>query len=183
MAHVGATIDNPLAGESLTFVETCEDGSATLVCDIATVAGAPGPPEHMHPSSSELFEVQQGAITVEVGGVLHSLQSGQSLTVQAGMAHKFASDPELDGRTRVTFDVPGRIEDQLVTFSELARAGRLSADGRPSMQQVAVTFSQLAGDTRATVAPWVAQRVLFAVLAPIGRLRGLKPFYAWGELN
>ncbi len=183
MAHVGATIENPLAGESLTFVATCEDGSATLVCDIATVAGAPGPPEHMHPSSSELFEVQQGAITVEVDGVLHSLQSGQSLTVQAGMAHKFASDPEQDGRTRVTFDVPGRIEDQLVTFSELARAGRLSADGRPSMQQVAVTFSQLTRDTRATVAPWVAQRVLFAVLAPIGRLRGLKPFYAWGELN
>ncbi len=183
MAHVGATIENPLAGESLTFVATCEDGSQMLVCDIATAAGAPGPPEHLHPSSSELFEVQQGAITVEVDGVLHSLQSGQSLTVQAGMAHKFASDPELDGRTRVTFDVPGRIEDQLVTFSELARAGRLSPDGRPSMQQVAVTFSQLTRDTRATVAPWAAQRVLFFLLAPVGRLRGLKPFYAWGELN
>jgi hypothetical protein len=166
MAHVGATIDNPLAGESLTFVATCEDGSATLVCDIATVAGAPGPPEHLHPSSNELFEVQEGAITVEVD-----------------MAHKFSSHPELDGRTRVTFDVPGRIEDQLVTFSELARAGRLSAEGRPSMQQVAVTFSQLTRDTRATVAPWAAQRALFALLAPIGRLRGLKPFYAWGELN
>ena len=183
MAHAGATIENPLAGESLTFVATREDGSAELVCDIATVAGAPGPPEHLHPSSSELFEVQEGAITVEVGGVLHTLESGHSLTVQAGMAHKFASHPDLDGRTRVTFDVPGRIEDQLVTFSELARAGRLSADGRPSMQQVAVTFSELTRDTRATVAPWVAQRVLFAVLAPIGRLRGLKPFYAWGELN
>jgi len=183
MAHVGARIDNPLAGESLTFVATCEDGSAALVCDITTVAGAPGPPEHMHPSSSELFEVQEGAITVEVDGVLHKLRGGESLTVGAGAPHKFASDPEIDGRTRVTFDVPGRIEDQLVTFSELARAGRLSADGRPSMQQVAVTFSQLTNDTRATIAPWAAQRALFAVLAPLGRLRGLKPFYAWGELN
>jgi len=183
MAHVGARIENPIAGESLTFVSTCEDGSTTLVCDITTVAGAPGPPEHMHPSSSELFEVHEGAITVELDGVLHTLESGQSLTVEAGVPHKFASHPELDGRTRVTFDVPGRIEDQLVTFSELARAGRLSADGRPSMQQVAVTFSQLADDTRATVAPWPAQRAMFAVLAPVGRLRGLKPFYAWGELN
>jgi hypothetical protein len=26
-----------------------------LVCDIETTAGAPGPPEHMHPSSSERF--------------------------------------------------------------------------------------------------------------------------------
>lgn len=183
MAHVGATIDNPIAGESLTFVATREDGSTTLVCDITTIAGAPGPPEHVHPSSSELFEVQEGAISVTVDGVQRTLQSGQSFTVQAGEPHKFASDSELDGRTRVTFDVPGRIEDQLVTFSELARAGRLSADGRPSLQQVAVTFSQLTRDTRATVAPWAAQRALFALLAPIGRRRGLKPFYAWGELN
>jgi hypothetical protein len=51
------------------------------------------------------------------------------------------------------------------------------------MQQVAVTFSQLTHDTRATVAPRAAQRALFTVLAPIGRRRGLKPFYAWGELN
>jgi quercetin dioxygenase-like cupin family protein len=107
MAHAGTTIENQLAGESLTFVATREDGSETLVCEIATLAGAPGPPEHMHPSSNELFEVQEGAITVEVDGVVHSLKTGQSLTVQAGAAHKFASDPELDGRTRVTFDVPG----------------------------------------------------------------------------
>lgn len=183
MAHVGATIDNPIAGESLTFVATREDGSPTLVCDITTIAGAPGPPEHMHPSSRELFEVQEGAISITVDGVQRTLQSGHSFTVQAGEPHKFASDPELDGRTRVTFDVPGRIEDQLVTFSELARAGRLSADGRPSLQQVAVTFSELTRDTRATVAPWAAQRALFALLAPIGRRRGLKPFYAWGELS
>jgi mannose-6-phosphate isomerase-like protein (cupin superfamily) len=183
MARVGATVENPVAGETLTFVATREDGSGTLVCDIAIVAGAPGPPEHVHPSSSELFEVQAGAIMVEAGGVLHTLESGQSLNVAPGVPHKFTSHPELDGRTRVTFDVPGRLEDQLVTFSELARAGRLSADGRPSMQQVAVTFSELMKDTRATVAPWAVQRALFAVLAPIGRRRGLKPFYTWGELG
>jgi hypothetical protein len=45
-----------------------------------------------------------------------------------------------------------------------------------------VTFSQLTRDMRATIAPWAAQRAMFAVLAPIGRRRGLKPFYAWGEL-
>jgi mannose-6-phosphate isomerase-like protein (cupin superfamily) len=170
MARVGTTIDNPVAGDSLTFVATREDGSTTLVCDIATIGGAQGPPEHVHPSSSELFEVQEGAIVVEVDGVPHTLESGQNITVQAGVPHKFASHPELDGRTRVT-------------FYELARAGRVSADGKPSMQQIAVTFSQLTHDMRATIAPWAAQRAMFTVLAPIGRRRGLKPFYAWGELN
>jgi quercetin dioxygenase-like cupin family protein len=183
MTHVGTAIENRLSGESLTFVATREDGSSALVCDITIAAGSPGPPEHLHPSSSELFEVREGAINVEVAGIPHALERGQSLTVQAGVPHSFKSHPEMDGQVRVTFDVPGRIEEQLVTFSELARAGRLSADGRPSMQQVAVTFSQLTHDTRATVAPWPAQRVVFAVLAPIGRRRGLKPFYDWGELS
>jgi hypothetical protein len=103
--------------------------------------------------------------------------------VPAGVPHKFASHPDRDGRTLVTFDVPGRIEDALVTFYELARAGRVRADGRPSMQQIAVTFSRLTSDMRATIAPWAARRVMFSVLAPIGRRRGLKPFYTWGELG
>lgn len=182
MAHVGTTIENRVAGDSLTFLATREDGSETLVCDISTIGGAQGPPEHVHPSSSELFDVQEGSIVVEVDGVGHTLEAGETITVQAGVPHRFASHPERDGRTRVTFDVPGRIEDALVTFYELARAGRVAADGKPSMQQIAVTFSQLTRDMRATIAPWVAQRAMFAVLAPIGRRRGLKPFYAWGEL-
>jgi len=112
-----------------------------------------------------------------------TLAAGQAINVPAGVPHKFASHPDRDGRTLVTFDVPGRIEDALVTFYELARAGRVRADGRPSMQQIAVTFSRLTSDMRATIAPWAAQRVMFSVLAPIGRRRGLKPFYTWGELG
>jgi mannose-6-phosphate isomerase-like protein (cupin superfamily) len=68
-------------------VATCEDGSKTLVCDITTTTGVQGPPEHMHPSSSELFEIQEGgAIMIEADGVPYTLESGQSLTVAAGVA-------------------------------------------------------------------------------------------------
>ncbi len=183
MAHVGATIDNAVAGDSVTFVATRQDGSPSLVLDMTTIAGAPGPPEHVHPRSNELFQVQEGAIVVEVDGASHTLTTGQSLTVRAGVPHKFASHPQLDGRTRVTLDMPGRMEDLLVTFYELARAGRVDATGKPSMQQIAVTVSQLTDDIRPTIAPWLAQRFMFALLGPLGRRRGLKPFYAWGELG
>ena len=153
------------------------------MCDIATVAGAPGPPEHMHPSSSELFEVREGAVMVEVDGSLHTLHSGESLTVQAGVPHKFASRSGAGRSNARDFRCAGSDRGQLVTFSELARAGRLSGDGRPSMQQVAVTFSELTQrHPRNGRALGGAARPV-SVLAPIGRLRGLKPFYAWGELN
>jgi quercetin dioxygenase-like cupin family protein len=174
---------NAVAGDTVTFLATIEDGSPTLVADMTTVAGAPGPPEHIHPHSDEHFEVRDGAIVVELEGVPHTLEAGERITAPAGARHKFASHPDKSGRTTVTMDVPGRLEDFLVTFYELARAGRLGPDGKPSMQQIAVTFSQLADDMRATIAPWPAQRLMFAVLAPIGRRRGLKPFYAWGELG
>jgi len=180
---VGTKIDNAAAGDSVVFVATREDGSAELVLDITTIAGASGPPEHIHPCSSERFEVQEGALVVEAGGHPHSLVAGQALTVQAGVPHKFASHPELDGRTRVTLDVPGRMEDFLVTFYELARAGRVSTKGLPSLQQIAVTGSEMREDLRPTIAPWVAQRFMFALLGPIGRRRGLRPFYTWGELT
>jgi hypothetical protein len=50
------------------------------------------------------------------------------------------------------------------------------------MLQIAVSFGALADDIRIVLAPWPAQRLLFTVLGPIGRARGLRPFYATGEL-
>ena len=49
--------------------------------------------------------------------------------------------------------------------------------------QIAVTFSALRDDIRTVVAPWPAQVVLFAILAPLGRARGLRAFYRAGELT
>jgi quercetin dioxygenase-like cupin family protein len=183
VAHVGRSIENAAAGDSVVFVETREDGSSTLVLDMTTVAGAPGPPEHLHPRSRERFQVQEGALVVEAGGEFHSLSAGEEFTVYAGVRHKFMSHPEFDGYTRVTLDAPGQMEDFLVTFYELARAGRVNSKGLPSMLQLAVTGYAIRQDLRPTIAPWAAQRAMFALLRPIGRSRGLKPFYAWGELG
>jgi len=183
MAHVGMMIENPAAGDSIVFVATREDDSPTLILDMTTIAGASGPPAHRHPVSSERFEVQEGAIVVEADGRSHTLAAGQEFTVAPGVRHKFTSHPEIDGRTRVTLDVPGQMEDFLVTFYELARAGRVDATGLPSLQQIALTGGAIQRDLRPTIAPWIAQRFLFALLGPVARRRGLKPFYTWGELT
>lgn len=183
MARAGTTIHNPVAGDSVTFVETVQDGSPRLVCDMTTLAGGQGPPEHIHPSSAEAFEVLEGAVVVELDGTPRTLETGESLTVPAGRPHRFFSAPDRDGRVRVSFDHPGRMEDFLVTFYELARAGRTAADGKPSMPQIAASFSQLTDDIRTTIAPWPAQRAMFLVLGPVAKLRGLKPFYEWEELG
>lgn len=182
MPHVGMHIENPVAGDAVTYLELPVEGRGPLVVEMTTVAGGQGPPEHIHPLSRERFDVLEGAIALELDGRSITVAAGGSHTVPAGVPHRFLSDPELAARVRVSFDRPMRMAEFLETFYELARAGRTDPEGKPSMPQIAVTFSQLRDTIRTTVAPWRAQLAMFALLGPIGRARGLKPFYAYGEL-
>ena len=182
MVSIGQTIENPVAGDTARFIELPGASGGRLVVEMTTIPGGQGPPLHVHPCSSETFAVQQGAIELRQNGSQLVVRAGETHTVPAGQPHTFASYGEEPGITRVSFDRPGRMADFLETFYELARAGRTDAEGKPSMLQIALTFGALREDMRTVIAPWPAQRALFAVLGPIARARGLRPFYATNEL-
>ena len=183
MPDLGQTIVNPVAGDTVTFLEFPSVASAELVMEMTTVAGGLGPPLHVHPRSSETFTVVQGAIVVTEAGREVVVEQGQTHTVPPGVPHGFAGHPDLDATTQVVMDRPGRMAEFLETFYELNRAGRTDAEGRPTFPQIALTFSALRDDIRPVVAPWPAQLVLYALLRPVARRQGLKPFYRSGELT
>jgi hypothetical protein len=147
-----------------------------------TVPGGDGPPAHVHPHASERFEVLEGAIVVEQGGEREVLTAAQTYSVAAGNAHRFLSHGHVPARTRVTLSPGGRMAEFLETYYELARAGRLDPAGKPALLQLAVTFAELREDIRPTVAPWPAQLLMQTLLGPVGRARGLRPFYATNQL-
>jgi len=178
----GQTIVNPVAGDSVTFVELPDEQHGDLVMEMSTLPGGQGPPPHIHPRSQETFTVLRGAIVVNQDGRRVVVEAGQTHTVPAGVPHGFTSHPDLEAVTRVVMDRPGRMAEFLETFYELNRAGRTDAEGKPSFPQIAMTFSALHDDIRPVVAPWPAQLVLYALLRPIGRRQGLKAFYRTGEL-
>ena len=182
MPSLGQKIVNPVAGDSVTFVELPRADRHDLVMEMTTVPGGQGPPPHIHPLSQETFTVIRGSIVVTDNGQTVVLGEGESYTVRPGAVHGFASHGNEEALTRVVMDRPGRMAEFLETFYELNRAGRTDADGKPSFPQIAATFGALRNDIRTVVAPWPAQVALFAVLAPIARLRGLRPFYATDEL-
>jgi quercetin dioxygenase-like cupin family protein len=182
MAAVGQTIENPVAGDTVRFLKLPTGRLDELVVEMTTLPGGQGPPIHIHPRSSETFLVRSGSIRLHEAGQELILGAGTRHTVPAGTPHTFASHGDQPALTEVSFDHAGQMPRFLETFYELARAGRTDASGKPSMLQIAVSFSALADDIRTVLAPWPAQRILFAVLAPIGRVRGLRPFYAMGEL-
>ena len=183
MVSVGQTIENPVAGDTARFIELPGARGGRLVVEMTTVPGGQGPPLHVHPHSSETFAVLQGAIELRQNGRKRIVKAGETRTVLAGEPHTFASYGDAPGVTRVSFDRPGRMAEFLETFYELARAGRTNAEGKPSMLQIALTFGSLGDDMRTVIAPWPAQRALFAALSPIARARGLRAFYATNELS
>jgi quercetin dioxygenase-like cupin family protein len=183
MATAGQTIDNPVAGDAVTFLELPATVGEPLTVEMTTIPGGQGPPPHVHPRSSEAFSVLSGSITLVLGGRDIVLGAGEARTVPPGCVHTFASHGAEPARTRVNFDRPGRMADFLETFYELVRAGQTDREGKPSLMQIAVSFSALRDDIRTVVPPWPAQVVLFAILAPLGRARGLRAFYRAGELT
>jgi hypothetical protein len=70
----------------------------------------------------------------------------------------------------------GRFAQFITTFFALARAGLTNKRGLPrNLLQLAVTFGAYRNVIYGTQPPMAVQRILFAVLVPIGRLFGYRP--------
>lgn len=182
MAEVGLEIANPVTGEVVRFIETIESGSSRMVVEADSSPGMVGPPVHLHRYSDEHFEGLEGVVMLEIGRARRELLEGDTVTVPAGTPHRFFGHPERAGRLRATFPDPRGMEDFLVTMFELARSGNVNGRGIPSLPQLALTISRF-DESRVPRPPWPVQRALFGVLGPIGRRRGLKAAYTWGELG
>ena len=86
------TIENPLAGERVTFLATAEEtgGEYVRIRNEAS-AGAQGVVMHYHLSYTESFEVSEGTLDVCVGDEDNHLVlgEGESAFVPLNTAHRF----------------------------------------------------------------------------------------------
>ena len=180
MARAGAVIENPVIGDRVVFrCTSAETAGELLEFDIYARAGAQGPPEHIHPSSSERFEVLAGTLRARVAGVERTVAAGESLTIPAGTPHTWWNTGADEVQVRVQLRPAGRMEAFLETIYGLALAGRTNRNGVPSFLQLAV-FAPAYFDTNHIVRPPLAvQRMVFAVLAPLARLLGYQPDYPY----
>jgi hypothetical protein len=70
-----------------------------------------------------------------------------------------------------------RTEAFFETVFGLAAEGKVNEKGVPNLLQSAVIAQAFAGEFRLAKPPWPIQRLLFAVLAPLGRLLGYTAKY------
>jgi mannose-6-phosphate isomerase-like protein (cupin superfamily) len=176
MARPGEVIESPVLRDRIVFRQTArETGGTLLQFEDWHQPGAPGPIEHLHPRQEERLEVLQGSMIVRVGGREEHLTVGQHVVIPPGVPHTFrnTSDGELCALT--DFRPAMQLERFFETIFGLARDGKTDKDGVPSFLQIAAWTS--AYEIYLPKPPVPVQKALFAVLGPLARLRGYRPWY------
>jgi mannose-6-phosphate isomerase-like protein (cupin superfamily) len=169
------TIVNPLTGYTITFLEASED-----IFRFREVAlpSRYGPALHVHPLQEERFEVIRGSVEFVMATKKIVCQPGESVVVPAGVAHTFRN--VADGESEMFGEYRPGLPKQSRRFFEvyfaLARAGLTDLKGLPSIWQIAVEMPAMSDHVRLASPPWAVQRMVLALLRPIARLMGYRPF-------
>jgi len=166
-------IHNPVVGEEFRLLERDSDArDEFLRAEVRYRSDATRFVEHVHPQQDETFHVLSGELVVSVDGVERSLTPGQQATLPAGVPHEHGT---LQGtETRVLWEArPPMAAATLVRIlAALAQEGNTDARGTPSLLAMAV-FADAHPDQIYLASPPIAvQKLLFGLLAPLGRLRG-----------
>jgi mannose-6-phosphate isomerase-like protein (cupin superfamily) len=180
VASVGETIDNPVNGESITWIATAGSSAGQLLAlDLSLRPGAFVATPHRHVRQEEHFEVKAGTIGLDVAGAQRTLGPGEVATVPIGVAHRWWNAGPDEAVVRVELRPALDAETMFEVFFGLNRDGKTNRKGMPGLLQIAVTARAL-GDSCPTLVtpPAIVQRVLFALLAPIGKLCGRQATYA-----
>jgi quercetin dioxygenase-like cupin family protein len=176
--YAGDTIENPITGERLVFHETASETQGervvfeTIVQPNGFVASA-----HVHPFQSERFEVIAGTLGVKRGREKRELKSGDVVTIESGIPHRFWNADETEVRFLVEVRPALEFEQLIATMYSLASDGKTNRKGMPNPFRLAVIAQHHFDDVRLPVIPQSLQRLALAMGAPLGRLVGFQPVY------
>jgi mannose-6-phosphate isomerase-like protein (cupin superfamily) len=170
-------IENPVTRERGVIRRSPDDDRGTLVADLYAAPGAAVVGEHVHPHSEECFTVVRGRLGVRLDGHESEAGPGTRIVVPAGTPHDWWNTGDETARVVVEMTPAGRFEAMIRNFFGLAADGRTDATGRPHLLQAALLAREFDDTIRFTTPPRAVQQILFATLAPLARLRGLRGSY------
>ncbi|CAN5913726.1 hypothetical protein BH23ACT11_BH23ACT11_31020 [soil metagenome] len=175
MAKAGDVIENPVTGERIVFLQTAEEtGGELLRADLFVRPGGFVAAEHVHPHQQERFTVRSGTVRLRMRGEDRDYRSGEEAIVPAGTPHVWWNAGEDELHVEVELRPAGRFEAFLTSFFGLAQAGKTNARGMPNFLQLAVVAREYSDVIYPTSPPTSVQKVLFGLLAPVGRMLGYK---------
>lgn len=170
-------IENPVTGERAIVRRAPASDRSPLVADLYARPGAAVVGEHVHPASTETFTVVRGTLGVRLGGVESRAGAGTRIVVPPDTPHDWWNAGDDTAWIIVEVDPGGRFETMIRNLFGLAADGRTDTTGRPGLLQAALLAREFDDTIRFTTPPRAIQRSLFALLAPLARLHGLRGSY------
>lgn len=178
MAYRGQTIDNPVTGEHITFLNTTADTDGTALLFECRVDPGKAPlPPHFHPSQTERFTMLDGILGARVGAEVYTLLPGQSLTLPARVVHQWWNATTEPVRFQVEVTPARNLELTLEAICGMAREGKLTRHAMPRNPFRLAQFGTLS-ETYLPVIPLWLQQVGLTVGSALGRLLGYDPTFA-----
>lgn len=174
------TIENPVTGEKIFFHQTgTEAQGEELKFEMHVEPGGFVTAEHVHPCQSEHFCVQQGELCLRQSGQEEIYHPGEEATIEPGTSHVWWNNGDCKLKVRVTFRPGDQFADFLRSLFGLAKDGKTDERGMPNILQLAVMMSEFDGVIYPSSPPRIVQKIVFGILAPIGRLWGYKARYPY----
>jgi mannose-6-phosphate isomerase-like protein (cupin superfamily) len=191
----GQTVENPVTGERMTFIETSKStgGEYVLIelradAPAGSVAGKAGDARprkqggavaaaHVHPSQWERFEVVSGRLGAKVGGRKVEAGPGEVVGIAPGTAHTWwnAGDDELVFRCEVRPAL--QFESLIETMFSLAADGKTNKKGMPNPLRLAVIANAHFDTVRLPKIPSWMQKAALMMGAPVGKAMGYGSTY------
>jgi quercetin dioxygenase-like cupin family protein len=178
MPRTGDQIENARTGQRMTFLVTAEDSDGALLRIESLNPPGPFEPLHIHPRQESTAEVISGSLLYIVDGRETRLGPGDQIVIPANAQHKFRNDGDQEAHSIAEFRPALRIAEFFETLFALSQRGELTAEGMPSLLQLALSVPVFGDEIRLPTPPWLIQRMALAPLVPLARLRGLRPTYA-----
>ena len=179
MAYAGQTIENPLSGEKITFIQTAADTHGELLeieLELSPDGAVPG--AHIHPEQEERFEVIEGAMAFRMGLRKVAAGPGDVVTVPAGKVHAFKNAGGESARVRVQVRPALQMERLFETTVALAEDGRTTGKGMPKPLDLALFVREFSREVKAPFPPAPVVRAMLAPLAWMATRKGHGERYA-----
>lgn len=178
MARQGEVLESPTNGQRAVFRETAKDtGGELLRLDFFVAPGGFLGNEHLHPKQEERIKVRSGTLRCRVGGHERNVGPDQAVVIPPSIAHTLWNESDEEAHALVEYRPALRMETLFETLFGLGRDGKTDEGGSPNLLQGAVMLKEYEDEYRLARPPLPVQKMLLAVLAPLGRLLGYRPHY------
>ena len=172
MATVGQILTNKVTGEKLKYLQTAEETNGKLTqFELRVSPKGSMPVRHLHPGQIETVEVISGIFKVECDGDIKYMKPGEKFTIEKGKPHQWWNESDSQ-ETLAIFTIEPANKFQIMQEQIF---GICNEKDKLSFLQIMVMAKEY--DMVIAGPPVILQKIMRAVLTPIGWMLGLRKYY------